>query len=140
MKELDKEYKIEAKEKVNRIKEIFTKNIRWIFLIVFLIIFLFIFEDVLDNEIDVFDNFCYKLLSIIIKEPITTITKIITTLGSGYVIIPICIISIFYFRKRKEAAYIPVNLIIIFYLCVLIGFMIEIWLVFLLIYLLISVG
>ena len=113
---MDKEYKIEAKEKVNNLKEIFIKNIRWIFLIVFLIIFLFIFEDVLDKEIDVFDNFCYQLLSNIIKEPITTITKFITTLGSAYVIIPIGIICIFYFWKRKESVYIPVNLIIVFFM------------------------
>lgn len=111
---MDKNYKLETEEKIKKLKEIFIKNIRWILLIIFLIIFLFIFEDVMDKEIDVFDNFCYKLLSNIIKEPITTLTKIITTLGSAYIIIPVCIIAILYYRKRRESIYIPVNLITIF--------------------------
>ena len=103
------------KEKIQRIKDFFRKNIRWIFVFVCLVIFCFILEDVLDKKILKFDNFIYKWLSIIISEPITTITKIITTLGSGYVIIPICIISIIYYWKKKEAKYVAVNLITIFF-------------------------
>lgn len=103
------------KEKLEKIRHFFIKNIRWIFVIICLIIFLFILEDVLDKEIEQFDNMIYTWLSNIIKEPITTFAKIITTMGSAYVIIPICIISVICFWKKKEANYIIVNLITIFF-------------------------
>jgi len=102
-------------EKLIRIKNFFVKNRRWLIVIVCLIIFLFILEDVLDKEIEQFDNTIYLWLSKIIKEPITTFVKIITIMGSAYVIIPICIISIVYFWRKKEAKYILINLITIFF-------------------------
>lgn len=103
------------KEKLEKIKEFFIKNKRWIFIIICLTIFFFILEDVLDKEIEEFDNTIYIWLSIIIKEPITTFAKAITTMGSGYIIIPVCILSVIYFWKKKEAKYIVVNLITIFF-------------------------
>lgn len=103
------------KEKLEKIEEFFRKNIRWIFVIICLTIFFLILEDVLDKEIEQFDNMIYTWLSNIIKEPITTFAKIITTMGAGYVIIPVCIISVIYFWKKKESKYIIVNLITIFF-------------------------
>ncbi len=103
------------KDKITKIKEFFKNNIRWILMIICLAIFCFILEDVLDKEIDKFDNIIYAYLSIIIKEPITTIAKVITTIGSAYVIIPICLISVICFWKKKESRYIIVNLITIFF-------------------------
>ena len=103
------------KEKLERIEKFLRKNIRWILVIICLTIFFFILEDVLDKEIEQFDNMIYIWLSNIIKEPITTFAKIITTMGAGYVIIPICIISVIYFWKKKESKYIIVNLITIFF-------------------------
>lgn len=103
------------KEKLEKIKEFFIKNKRWIFIIICLTIFFFILEDVLDKEIEEFDNTIYIWLSIIIKEPITIVVKAITTMGSGYIIIPVCILSVIYFWKKKEAKYIVVNLITIFF-------------------------
>lgn len=102
-------------EKLIRIKNFFIKNRKWLIVIVCLIIFLFILEDVLDKEIEQFDNTIYLWLSKIIKEPITTFVKIITIMGSGYIVIPICIISIVYFWRKKEAKYILINLITIFF-------------------------
>lgn len=102
------------KEKLEKIKEFFRKNIRWILVIICLTIFFLILEDVLDKEIEQLDNMIYTWLSNIIKEPITTFAKIITTMGAGYVIIPVCIITVICFWKKKEAKYIVVNLITIF--------------------------
>ena len=111
---MNKSEDIRIKEKINKLKQIYIENRRWLILIVFLVIFLFIFEDVMDKEIHIFDNSIYKLLSVLIDERITIFTKFITTLGSAYAIIPICAISIIYFRKKKQALYIPINLITIF--------------------------
>lgn len=99
---------------INKLEEVFIKNIIWILLIIFFIIFLFVLEDVLDEEIYSFDNSIYRIISNIIYGPITIIAKIITMLGSAYVIIPVCIISTIYFSRKKESIYIPINLIIIF--------------------------
>ena len=103
------------KEKLGRIKDFFINNRRWIIVVFCLVLFFFILDNVLDKEIERFDNAIYNLISKIINEPLTIILKIITTIGSAYVIIPVCIISIIYFWKKKEANYIVVNLITIFF-------------------------
>ncbi len=104
---------IEKKSK--KIIEFFKKNSKWIILIVGLILFFVILEDVLDEEIHEFDNAVYSVVSKYIKDPITTIAKIITTIGSSYVIIPVYIISVICLWKKKIGKYIGVNLIIIFF-------------------------
>lgn len=103
------------KEKLKRVKDFFIKNRRWIIVFICLIIFFFILKNVLNKEIQKFDDTIYNVISKIISNPLTIFFKIITTLGSGYAVIPICIISIRYFWKKKEARYIAVNLITIFF-------------------------
>ena len=103
------------KEKLLRVKEFFIKNIRWILVFICLIIFFIILDNILDKEIEQFDNQIYNLLSKIISNPLTVFLKIITTIGSAYVIIPVCIVSVIYFWKKKESKYIAVNLITIFF-------------------------
>jgi len=104
-----------VKEKLLRVKEFFIKNIRWILVFICLIIFFIILDNILDKEIEQFDNQIYNLLSKIISNPLTVFLKIITTIGSAYVIIPVCIVSIICFWKKKESKYIAVNLITIFF-------------------------
>ena len=103
------------KEKLKRVKDFFIKNRRWIIVFICLIIFFFILKNVLNKEIQKFDDTIYNVISKIISNPLTIFFKIITTLGSGYAVIPICIISIICFWKKKEARYIAVNLITIFF-------------------------
>ena len=86
-----------------------------LFVCINLIIFCIILDNVLDKEIQKFDNSVYNAISKIINEPLTIFLKIITTIGAGYVIIPVCIISTICFWKKKEAKYIIVNLITIFF-------------------------
>ncbi len=104
---------IEKKSK--RIIEFFKKNSKWLILIVGLILFFVILEDILDEEIHEFDNAIYSIVSKWINEPTTIIAKIITTIGSSYVIIPVCLISVVCLWKQKLGKYIGVNLIIIFF-------------------------
>lgn len=103
------------KNKSKKIVQFFKKNARWLLLILGLILFFVILEDVLDDEIYAFDHRVYQTLSTYIKEPMTTIAKIITMFGSSYMIIPICIITSFCLWKKKVGKYIPINLIIIFF-------------------------
>ena len=104
---------IEKKSK--KIIEFFKKNSKWLILIVGLILFFVILEDILDEEIHEFDNAVYSIVSKWINEPTTIIAKIITTIGSSYVIIPVYLISVCCLWKKKVGKYIGVNLIIIFF-------------------------
>lgn len=101
-------------EKTKKIENFLAKNIRWILLTIFAIILLEIVENLFQNEIHIFDDTIYYYVSKIINPVMTVIAKVITTVGSGYVIIPVWIISIIVFRKRKESKYIFVNLGLIF--------------------------
>lgn len=100
--------------KAKKVENFFKENIRWILLIVFGIILMEIVENLFQNEIHIFDNTVYYYVSKAINPIMTIIAKAITTIGSAYVIIPIWIISIIVFRKRKEVKYIFVNLGLIF--------------------------
>jgi len=100
--------------KTEKIENFLKKNIRWIVLIIFTIILIEIVENLFQNEIHVFDNVVYYYISKAINPIMTVIAKIITTIGSAYVIIPVWIISIIAFRKKKESKYIFVNLGLIF--------------------------
>ena len=101
-------------EKENNKKNLIEKNLRWILFGIFITVFFIILRKLLINEINTFDDSVYKYVSKIICNPITIIAKIITFIGSAYAIIPICLISIILFWKRKESIYIPVNLVIVF--------------------------
>ena len=90
------------------------KNLRWILLIACLIVFFVILEDVLDKEINQFDSNIYKFISYGISNTVTIIAKVITTIGSAYVIIPVCIITAICLWKKKQGKYIIINLLIVF--------------------------
>lgn len=101
-------------DKTKKVDNFLIKNMRWIILIVFAVILLEIVENLFQNEIHIFDDTVYHYVSKLINPTMTVITKIITTIGSAYIIIPVWIIAIIAFRKRKEAKYIFVNLGLIF--------------------------
>lgn len=97
-------------EKIKKVKDFFIRNIRWILLIIFAVILIEIIENLFQNEIYVFDDTVYYYISKAINPTMTIIAKIITTIGSGYVIIPVWVISMIAFSKRKESKYIFINL------------------------------
>ncbi len=101
-------------KKGKRIVEFFRKNARWLILIFGLILFFLILEDILDDEIYQFDTKIYQVVSYAICEPITTIAKVITILGSVYAILPIYLITVIALWKKKEGRYIATNLPLIF--------------------------
>lgn len=98
-------------------KDKIIKNFKWIVLIICLILFFAILEDVLESEMFKFDNAVYTTISKFISEPVTIFTKILTTIGSAYVIIPVCLISVIIFlikKEKRKSIYIFANLITIF--------------------------
>ena len=101
-------------KKQNKVLKFLKENKRWILSIVALILFILILEDVLEQEIYKFDETIYNFISKAISDNVSKVAKVITTIGSAYVIIPVAIVSVIYFWKKKESKYIAINLAIIF--------------------------
>lgn len=102
------------KYKQKKILKLIKENKSWILSIITLILFILILQNVLGQRIYKFDETIYDFIAKGISENVSQVAKIITIIGSAYVIIPITIISIIYFRKKKESKYIAINLAIIF--------------------------
>jgi len=66
------------------------------------------------NRIYSFDNEIYSIISKYISEPITILAKIVTTIGSAYVVVPICIVLMIALWKKGYGKYILLNLFIVF--------------------------
>lgn len=95
-------------------KKAINKNIRWIILLFSVIIIIAITQNLLQKNIENFDNTIYNFISNFISPQLSSVVKIITTLGSVYVIIPVYIILVILFWKKKEAIWITINLFVIF--------------------------
>lgn len=103
---------MESKKVNNWIRE----NLRWLVLIISTLLFINIVRYVIKEQIAIFDENVYQIIEFYISPTITQILKIITMFGSGYIILPVCLISVICLRKKKESIYIIINLIIIFLL------------------------
>ena len=99
---------------MNKIKTRIEKSMRWAILLISIIILIYIVRNLLYNDIANFDNVVYNFVAKFISEPLTDVALIITTLGSAYVILPICLILIIVFWKKIEGIVIFINLIISF--------------------------
>lgn len=70
-----------------------------------LLLFIKISEDILKQELSVFDNSIYKFVASFITEDMTDFMKFLTFLGSGFVLILITAIVIIALRKNKKYAF-----------------------------------
>ena len=97
-----------------KIKEIVTKNFKWLILFVCLIGFLALAEDVFNKEIMNGDIIGYKIIStFLISDFVTPIAKFITNFGGAIFIAVITIILLILIKDKKIAFSIPINLAII---------------------------
>ncbi len=74
---------------------------------------LVIYMLIISNRIQSFDNGVYNIISKTISEPLTIFAKIVTTIGSAYVIGPLGIILTIIFWKKGYGKYILISLCII---------------------------
>lgn len=73
----------------------FNKHKKTIFAIAFpMLLFIKLIEDLVQNELSVFDNIIYKYLRRLISEDMTDFMKFITSLGSGLILIIISLVSL----------------------------------------------
>lgn len=89
------------------------KNLPWLVLLICMVAFFAIIEDVLDNEIWIFDDVVYKTISNIISNPVTSIFMAVTNLGGAIGIITITILILVFERKKQYKFYIIFNLVMV---------------------------
>lgn len=99
---------------MSKIRTRIEKSMRWAILLLSVIILIYIIENLLQKDIANFDNAVYSYIASFISEPLTDIALVITTLGSAYIILPICLILIIVFWKKIEGIAIAINLVISF--------------------------
>lgn len=96
--------------KLMKIKELLTKNYKWIIFFVFFVIFLAIAEDVFEQEIFAFDSVVYNFLVDNRNDVLNNFFKIITQFGSALVLIVITIFCVIFIRDKKYKILVPANL------------------------------
>lgn len=90
-------------------KNIIMKNIRLILFTITFWAFVIIVDNIFENDICKFDNLIYKYVSKPINPTLTEVFKIFTNIGSGYVIIPVCILMFIILKEKIEAVFISIN-------------------------------
>ena len=107
-------------------KKRINKNKKIIIGTICLLVFLLIVRDIYKYEITAYDNFAYKtIVENTRSESMTIIMKIITTLGSGVVLIMLSLLSFFMFKDKKNIIYICTNLYFIYFLNNLIKLIVQ---------------
>lgn len=94
-----------------KLKKIIKKDYKWIILFLCIILFLAILEDVFEYETLALDTSVYTIVVEQMRNPILTdILKIITNLGSAFVLITITILSLIILKNKKISLCITLNL------------------------------
>lgn len=101
------------------------KNLPWVILLICMVAFFAIIEDVLDNEIWMFDDIVYKTVSDMISNPVTSIFKIITNLGGAIGIVTTTILILIFMKHKKYKFYIVFNLIMVTVLNQMIKYIVQ---------------
>lgn len=101
------------------------KNLPWVILLICMVAFFAIIEDVLDNEIWIFDDIAYETVSGIISNTVTSIFMIVTNLGGAIGIITTTILILIFVNNRKYKFYIVFNLIIVTVLNQIIKYIVQ---------------
>lgn len=95
----------------DKIKKSVKENYIWILCGISIIIFVAILEDVMKLEIIKYDIFCHNIvMNYLRRDWLTSIVKVITSLGGAFALITISILSIVCIKDKKIGLYITANL------------------------------
>lgn len=99
---------------MEKVKQTIISNKSWIIFLVCIVVFYEIVENIFQNEIYIFDELVYFYVSKIINDPLTIFMKIITALGSGIVIVTLCVYALLVPKNKKCGKLLVLNTIVIF--------------------------
>ena len=98
-------------QKLKRIREFIINNYKWIVLSLCLTFLLFLIEDVVDNDIILFDETIYNLVANhLIKDSFTSFFKLMTNFANMYWLIGLAIILLLSIKNRSIGKRIILNL------------------------------
>ena len=100
------------KEKLTKVKEFGTKNLKWIIVFLLLIMVFAIIENIFDEEIVEFDMKGYEIISNVMNPTVTKIAIVITGFGGVLTICGLTILSFIIIKNKKISFSILLNLII----------------------------
>lgn len=95
------------------------KYLKWIICFISLIIFIVLSILVLTRKDIYLDSFIYSIVAKHITNDLTLVVKYLTHLGGAFIVIGITIFILLYFKNKKYALYMSINLISITVLQVL---------------------
>lgn len=96
-------------------KNTIKKNKRIIIATISIFIFVIILSDIYKYEITSYDNWAYNVfVENLRSENTTLIMKLVTSFGSGLVLISIVLIMFLLYKKKKDTIYASINLILIY--------------------------
>ena len=101
---------------MNKMWIFFIKNWKSIIFALSLLIFVFLSRLLLKNEIEIFDNFVYKIISKLHCKPMTYFFKFISFLCSTWFLIFFSIVLMIIAKRRKNVFYIILNILLCFLL------------------------
>lgn len=87
------------------------KYIKWIIFTILLILFLIIGFLVLKGNDIYIDEYVYSKINLIINDKNTNVFKIVTYLGSAYVVISLTILGFILIKNKKYSLFMSINLI-----------------------------
>ena len=99
------------KQKLEKIKIFLIDNYKWIILFICIISLIVLIEDVMDNDIMVFDEKGYFIISrYLMSDTMTSIAKCITNLANMYWLIGTSVILLIFLKNKKTGIHIAINL------------------------------
>jgi len=99
------------KQNLERIKIFLIKNYKWILLFICIISLLILIKNVMNKDIEIFDEKGYAIVSkYLISDTITPFAKFITNFANPYLLVSLAILLFIFVKNKKVGAIIAINL------------------------------
>ena len=96
-----------------KIKNFCYRNRKWLLFLIGVIIFLMVTENLLEQELDAFDQTIYQMVMTVKTPFVTSFFKVITNFGNAFWLIAIVLLLYLFYSKRPYSIWMLSNLIMI---------------------------
>lgn len=101
----------------------FYRKYNLIIMFIFVLVFLLVAILLQIDKVSTIDNYIYNYISLTISPTMTNIFKIITSLGSFYAIVSICLLSFLFFKDKRNSRLVTVNAMVIFTITIILKYL-----------------
>lgn len=96
-----------------KIKNFCYRNRKWLLFFIGVIIFLMVTEDLLEQELDAFDQTIYQMVMTVKTPFVTSFFKVVTNFGNAFWLITIVLLLYLFYPKRPYSIWMLSNLIMV---------------------------